>query len=265
MSSIHAATGDTPALKAFDKFMNASVYKLSDTCDDLDMGDLGKLLTETFSGVRYVILLASKSKLPTDMMDLQPHLKPITEVVSKIRSLRLSRDFDNHLKAVNEMLACVSWVTCRAPTQLPAPFVKECIGSSDFWANRVRKDFKGKDDDKAKLQLNFCDGLKKLLQDLATYIEEYHKTGLEFNPKGVSVAEAAIVLTDNPQSEAAVTANRKNEQKTHKMAAAVGNTVKGGNMAGMVAELAGRRSQDGSSAATGLKKVRCCPRNHVFV
>ena len=236
--------------------MHGSLYKLADTCDDLEMGDLGKLLTEVFDGMRYIILLASRSKQPADMMDLQAHLKPITDPVTQIRGLRLSRDFDNHLKAINEMLACVSWVTCRAPTQLPAPFVKECVGSSDFWSNRIRKDFKGKDDERSKLQLTFCDGMKKMLQDLAAYIEEYHKTGLTFNPKGVSVAEAAIVLTDNPLSDAAAAATRKNDQKTHKRASLVGNTVKGGNMASMVAELTGRRTEDGSSAATGLKKVR---------
>jgi hypothetical protein len=99
--------------------------------------------------------------------------------------------------------------------------------------------------------------MKKVLLDLATYIEENHKTGLSFNPKGVSLAEAAIVLTDNPLTEAAAAATRRNDQKIHKRASLVGNTVKGGNMASMVAELAGRRTEDGSSAATGLKKVRC--------
>lgn len=248
--------GDTPSLKAFDKMMHGAVYKLADTCDDLEgMGDLGKLLTETFAGMRYVVLLASRSKEPEDMMELQSHLTPITDVVPKIKALRLHRDYDNHMKAVMEMLTCVSWVTCRAPAQLPAPFVKECVGSSDFWSNRIRKEYKGKDDEKAKLQLAFCDGLKQLLNDLAAYIEEYHKTGLTFNPKGVSVAEAAIVLTDNPLTDAATTATRNNDKRTNKRASAVGNTVKGGNVAGMMAELAGRRNEDGSSAATGLKKV----------
>jgi hypothetical protein len=261
LTFVGCTPGDSPALKGFDKFMSSSVYKLADVCDDLNIGDLGSLLTETFSGVRYVVLLASKAKLPQDLMDLQPHLKPITDVVAKIRALRLNRDFDNHLKAINELLTCVSWVTCRPPAQLPGPLVKECIGASDFWSNRIRKEFKGKDDDKSKLQLAFCDGTKKLLEDLVAYIDEYHKTGLEFNAKGVSVAEAAIVLTDNPQTEAATVANRKNEQKTHKLASAVGNTVKSGNMVSMVAELAGRRNDDGSSAATGLKKVRGHERN----
>ena len=247
-------TGDTPSLKAFDKFLHQSVYKLGDTCDDLEMEDLGKLLVEVFEGMRYVLVLASKSKQPADMIaDLQPHLKLMVDAVGKIRALRLKREFDNHQKAMMEMLACVSWLTCRAPQQLPAPFVKECIGSSDFWSNRIRKEFKGKD---APNQLAYCDNMKKVLQDLAAFIEEHHKTGLTFNPRGVSMAEAAIVMTDNPLKDAAAAAASKQDQKSHKRSSLVGNTVKGGNVAGMMAELAGRKTEDGSSAATGLKKVR---------
>jgi hypothetical protein len=232
------------------------VYKFADSCDDLDMGDMGTNVTAVFSGMQYVIVLASKSKQPDDMSELAQHLASITGPVSEVQKMRLSRDFDNHQKAIMEMLGCVSWVTCRAPDQLPAPFVKECIGSSDFWSNRIRKDFKGKDDDVAKQQLAFCDNMKKLLQDLAAYIEEYHKTGLTFNPKGVSMAEAAIRMTDNPLQDAAVEANRKKDQQSKKKNVDLGNTVKGGNMLGLVSELANRRSEDGSTAATGLRKVR---------
>lgn len=242
-------------MKSFDKFLSSAVYKFSDTCDDLDMEGLGKLLVDVFEGMRYVLVLASRSKQPANLADLQPHLKLMVEAVGKVRGLRLKRDFDNHMKAVGEMLACVSWVTCRAPQQLPAPFVKECIGSSDFWNNRIRKDYKGKDS--AGDHLAFCDNMKKLLSELATFIEEHHKTGLTFNPRGVSLAEAAIVLTDNPIKDAAAAAITKEALKNHKRSSLVGNTVKGGNLMGMIAELSGRKNQDGSSAATGLKHVSC--------
>eukprot|EP00529_Nitzschia_sp_RCC80_P025375 CAMPEP_0113498056 /NCGR_PEP_ID=MMETSP0014_2-20120614/30948_1 /TAXON_ID=2857 /ORGANISM="Nitzschia sp." /LENGTH=527 /DNA_ID=CAMNT_0000392013 /DNA_START=179 /DNA_END=1762 /DNA_ORIENTATION=- /assembly_acc=CAM_ASM_000159 len=255
-SSRHiAGAGDSPANKAFDKFKNTSVYKFADSCDDLGMGDMGKNVVEVFSGMQYVVVLASKSKQPEPMTDLMQHLATITGPVGVVNKMRLKPEFTNHQKAIMEMLGCVSWVTCRAPDQLPAPFVKECIGSSDFWSNRIRKEFKGKDDDVAKQQLEFCDNMKKVLQDLASYIEEYHKTGLTFNPKGVSIAEAAIRMTDNPLQDAAVEAIRKKDQQSHKKNKDIGNTVQSGNMAGLVSELANRRSQDGSSAATGLKKV----------
>ena len=175
--------------------------------------------------------------------------------MGEIRKLRLKRDFDNHQKAICEMMSCCSWVTCRPPAQLPAPFVKECIGSSDFWSNRIRKEFKGKDDDKSKLQLAFCDTLKATIVELADYITECHKTGLAFNPKGVSLAESAVRLTDNPLQDAAVEASRKKDQQAGKKNQDIGNTVKGGNMLGLVSELTNRRSNDGSSAATGLRKV----------
>ena len=110
---------------------------------------MGQLLVQTFSGMKYIVVLASKSKQPADMAELVPHLAPCTEPIGEIRKLRLKRDFDSHQKAILEMLACASWVTCRAPAQLPAPFVKECIGSSDFWSNRIRKEFKGKGDETA--------------------------------------------------------------------------------------------------------------------
>jgi len=224
---------ESPSVEGFDKFLNSSVSKLGETCDSLGMENLGKLLIEVFEGMRYVIVLASKSKQPADIIkELQPHLKGMVDAFGKVRSLRLKRDFDNHMKATMEMLACISWLTCRAPQQLPAPFVKECIGSSDFWNNRIRKQFKGKD---APNQLAFCDNMKTLLQDLAAYIVEYHKTGLTFNPKGVSLAEA---------KDAATAASGKQAKKS-----------KGGNATSMMAELAGRKSKDGSSAATGLKKV----------
>jgi adenylyl cyclase-associated protein len=218
------------------------------------MGNLGKLLVEVFEGMRYVLVLVSRSKQPTDFaQDLQPHVKIVIDAVAKIRGLKLDRKFDNHMKAMMEMLGCVSWLTCRAPQQLPAPFVKECIGSSEFWSNRIRKEFKGKE---APEQLAYCDNMKKLLQELATFIAEYHTTGLTFNPKGVSLAEAAIVMTDNPLKDAAAAAVGKNAQKNHKRSSLVGNTVGGGNTSGMMAELAGRKNEEGSSAATGLKHVR---------
>mmetsp|Transcript_11917 Transcript_11917/g.28546 ORF Transcript_11917/g.28546 Transcript_11917/m.28546 type:complete len:513 (-) Transcript_11917:1057-2595(-) len=245
--------GETPAVKAFDTFLTRSVYPLADTCDDLnDMGDMGKLLVDAFDGAKYVVVLASRSKKPASIAEIAPHLKPITENVAKIRSLRLKREFDNHCKAIMEMLACMSWVTCEAPAQLPAPFVKECIGSSEFWSNRIRKDFKGKD---APYQIAFCDNMKKLLTDLAAYITEHHKTGLTFNPKGVSLAEAAIRLSDDPEAVEAAEKAAEEATKTKKRQSAVGNTVKGGNVMGMMAELAQRKNADGSSAATGLKKV----------
>jgi hypothetical protein len=155
-----------------------------------------------------------------------------------------------------EMLTCVSWVYMRPPRQLPGLFIKECTSSSDFWSNRIRKEFKGKDDEPARTQIKFCDQLKTLMQDLAVYVQDNHNQGLTFNPKGVSLEEAAVVLTDNPIKDAAAAAAGK--QGAGKRAS-IGNTVKGGNILGLMSELSSKKNTEGTSAATGLKHVSTGP------
>jgi hypothetical protein len=129
---------------------------------------------------------------------------------------------------------------------LPAGFVKECQGSVEFWTNRLRKDFK--DDPK---QIAFCNTIQAVLASLVEYVQTYHKTGLAFNPRGVSLAEAAIRLSDEPVQESDI----QKSPAGHKRHPVMGNVVAAGNIAGLMGELAGRKSADGSSAATGLKHV----------
>ena len=128
---------------------------------------------------------------------------------------------------------------------MPANCAKDAIGAAEFWTNKIRKDFK---DDEA--QIDFCNGIKKCLKDLAEYIEKFHKTGLAWNPKGVSLAEAAIRLAEPPEEMMDVTKSPIGKRRS----VGVGSLV-GGNMLGLVSELASKRNADGSSAATGLRKV----------
>lgn len=252
---ISGSASETPGLKEFDKYLNTTIYKCADSCDDLHMGGIGKLFVSIFEGMRYVIVLAGRAKQPNDVAEIVSHLQVMTDPIGEIRKIRLEREFDNHQKALMEMLTCVFWINCRAPAQLPAPFVKECLGSSEFWSNRIRKEYKGKNDNKSKLHITFCDNLKASILGLVEFITGHHRTGLTFNPKGISLAEAAIRMTDNPLQDAAIEANRKKDQQANKKNQNLGTTVQGANMASLVTELTGRRSGDGSSAATGLRKV----------
>jgi len=246
------AAGEVPAVKAYDAYMKSAVTPFAAACDDLGMGETGKLLVKAWEGMRTVIVLASRSKAPAPedfATALQPHLAPTQEAAKAIQALKLSRDLDRHVKAITEMLGSLSWVFYKPPQQqLPAVFVRETLGSAEFWTNRLRKDFKG--DPK---QIAFCDTAKKVITELADYIQTYHKTGLTFNPRGVSLAEAAIRLADEPATEGELLAKSPGG---HKRNPVMGNVVAGGNMAGLMGELANRKSADGSSAATGLKHVR---------
>jgi adenylyl cyclase-associated protein len=243
--------GEAPAVKAYDAYVKACLVPFCQTCDDLDkLGDMGTHLKNAWEGIRTVVVLASRSKAPAEELAvaLGPYLTPVQDAVKAIRDLKVHRDYDRHQKSVIEMLACLSWVLHSAPKQLPAPLVKEALGSAEFWSNRIRKDYKGKDD----TQIAFCDGLKRVIIGLVEYIEENHKAGLAFNPRGISLAEAGIRLTD--EVDAAETPVIKSPvPKRHPT---LGTVVPGGNLAGLMDELNKRKSADGISAATGLKHVR---------
>jgi hypothetical protein len=82
------------------------------------MGEMGQLIVKTFEGIRYVIILASRAKMPAGDLGqaLQPHVQSVTDAVKEIRALRLDRDYDNHCKSgtsiqSNSMQynACVSY------------------------------------------------------------------------------------------------------------------------------------------------------------
>lgn len=241
------AAGEVPAVKAYDAYIKESLVPLAQACDDLKgLENLGDLLKQAFEGVRTLIVLASRSKLPDGdvVLALQSHLEPTQQAVATIRNLKLGRDWDRHQKAVTEMLSCLSWVLMRAPKALPVPMIKDTLGSAEFWSNRIRKDFKGKDD----TQIKFCNDIKATITGLAEYVEEYHKTGLTFSARGVSLAEASIRLSDDKEDEVL----KSPVQKRHPT---LGASAAGGNLAGLMGELNKRKSADGTSAATGLKKV----------
>lgn len=239
--------GESPAVKAYDAYMKSAVIPLAKACDDLGgLENMGQLIQDAFEGVRNLVVLASRSKAPDGEIGpaLLPYFSKTQEAGKKIRTLKVDRDWDRHCKAINELLAVLSWAFQKPPQQLPVPFVKEVLGSAEFWSNRIRKDYKGKDD----TQIAFCDNIKNVVNELAAYIQEFHKTGLAFNPRGVSLAEAAAILSDEPATE---TPKSPVPPKRHPTLGSGG----GANLAGLMSELNKRKSQDGTSAATGLKHV----------
>lgn len=247
-----AAGGEVPAVKAYDAYMKSAVVPFCSACDDVGLSSTGKLVVKAWEGIRTVIVLASRSKPPGGSVAeaLQPHLTATHRAVQDLRNIKqLPRELDSHCKAVTEMITSLSWVLLQAPQQLPAGFVKESLGSAEFWTNRIRKEMKGD----AK-HIAFCDTIKKVIVELTEYIHTHHTTGLTFNPRsGISLAEAAILLSDEPTAPM-----DEIKSPVNKRHPTLGNVVVGGNVAGIIGELAKRKNADGTSAATGLKHVSWC-------
>uniref|UniRef100_A0A6B2L7G3 CAP N-terminal domain-containing protein n=1 Tax=Arcella intermedia TaxID=1963864 RepID=A0A6B2L7G3_9EUKA len=122
---------------------------------------------------------------------MQAFLAPVSELMGKIGEVEgkyRGKDHVNHLKTVSEGVQALGWV-CVEPT--PAPFVKETIGSSEFWSNKILKDYKGKDEG----HINWVKGFNGFLKALVPYIQANHTTGLAWNTLGGrTVAAAAPVV-----------------------------------------------------------------------
>jgi adenylyl cyclase-associated protein len=77
--------------------------------------------------------------------DIEQNLyMPINNICQQIVAIRdknRASKFFNNLSTVSEGIPALSWVL-QSPT--PGPFVNEMKGSSEFYSNRILKEFKGK-------------------------------------------------------------------------------------------------------------------------
>eukprot|EP01099_Mayorella_cantabrigiensis_P007468 TRINITY_DN662_c0_g1_i2.p1 TRINITY_DN662_c0_g1~~TRINITY_DN662_c0_g1_i2.p1 ORF type:complete len:224 (-),score=71.85 TRINITY_DN662_c0_g1_i2:285-956(-) len=130
--------------------------------------------------------IASKSKKPTPEV-FQKLLAPISALISQISEIReknrSSKQF-NHLSAISEGISFLAWV-CVSPT--PGPHVNEARGQSEFWSNRILKEYKGKE----QLHVDWVTSFNGFLKDLVPYIKKYHTTELAWNPRGEDASKFA--------------------------------------------------------------------------
>ncbi|KAL3795026.1 hypothetical protein HJC23_006347 [Cyclotella cryptica] len=233
-----------PRLVAYDEHVARALVPFTESCKALgaDMDTIGENIFEVWGGMRGLVELGTVYKRPIGdaATAIQPHLKPCQDAITKVQSARLDRKFDWHIKAVKEMLSCVSWVVISPPPS-PANFVKDTVGASDFWANKIRKEYKTNEAE-GPVHTQFCDAMKALVNDLSSYLKEHHLSGLAWNPHGKDFSEAKVGegLSAKPA--------KSTDAAAHK-------PTGGSSAAGIFDELKKKQTGDGSSAATGLKKV----------
>lgn len=231
---------DSPAVVAFDDLYASNFAPFLATCDALG-GDHVKLAgatKEAVDALRAMIVCASKSKKPggaAEIAALAP-FKTLQEKIKAVSNPRLcGRDQINHQKALTEGCQSFAWVTVE-----PAPmgFIESYIGGFDYWGNKIRSEFKGKDENQIKFAAQFNEFMTEMMK---TYVKQHHTTGLTWNPRGADASsfsggDAVAAPAPAPAPKA-----------TPAPAPAAG-----GNL---FAELAKKQTADGASAATGLRTV----------
>lgn len=186
-----AASGPVPAwVDEFDDLVAEHLTKYltaSEKVGNDKVKQQAKFVEAAVKGQRAFLVNASKSAKPTPE-NLGKLLGPTSDPLSKAIETREKSRGDalwNHLSAVSEAIPILGWVTVE-PT--PGPYAAQFQGNSEFYTNKLLREFKGKDND----QVAWVEGLNGFLKGLVTYIKKWHTTGVTWNPKGGdAIANAA--------------------------------------------------------------------------
>jgi adenylyl cyclase-associated protein len=81
-------------------------------------------------------------------------------------------------------MGALAWV---AITPTPGPYIKDQLDAAEFYGNKIRVEFKGKE----QKQIDWVNGFKALIEGLHDYVRKNHTTGLVWNPKGCNASEVA--------------------------------------------------------------------------
>ncbi|XP_072175348.1 adenylyl cyclase-associated protein 1-like [Diadema setosum] len=148
-----------------------------------EIAEQAAIFNQAFQAQRAFISLVAECKQPPQDV-LQKLLQPTSEKLNEVQQYREARRASkmfNHLSALSEAVPMLGWVTV-APK--PAPYVKEMIGSAQFYTNRVLKDYK----EKEPIHKEWTTSLVKILQELEKYVRTHHLTGTSWNRQGKDAA-----------------------------------------------------------------------------
>lgn len=238
-ASAGGSGGDSAAVREYENLIDQHIRPWVDLSKKIapEVGQQAELVLAAVEAQKQYIAVAAVSKKPADPTAL---LKPTSDAMAKITELRdksRTSKFFNNLSAVSEGIPALGWVLVE---KTPGPHVGDMRGSSEFYSNRILKDFKGKDE----AQVTWVSHYNTFLKELQAYIKNYHTTGLTWNPKGGEASAAAVPSAGSapkapaggPPAPAATTATT--------------TPSKGADTAGLFAAL-----NKGEGVTGGLKKV----------
>lgn len=152
-----------------------------------EVSQQAELVLKAVHAQRDFLKVAAASKKPADAV-MQKLIKPTSDLMGQIVEIKeknRTSKFGNNLSAVSEGISALGWVVV-APT--PGPHIADMRGGSEFYSNRLLKDFKGKD----QTQVDWVAAFNTFLKELQNFVKKYHTTGVTWNPKGGDASSASV-------------------------------------------------------------------------
>jgi len=180
---------DPPSVVAFtEQVLKGRVQpfvKLTEAFPNALVVEQAKLVERLYTNLGGIIRIAAICKKPDQaaFAELLSDLQGDIEAISTIKeSNRKERDWFNHLSFVAEGSPAVAWITVE---NKPGPYVTEIKDATQFYGNRIIKEFKEKD----KTHVEWVRAFTTIFEDMGKYVKEHHTTGLVWNAKGISISE----------------------------------------------------------------------------
>ncbi|MCJ1309258.1 hypothetical protein MMC25_002916 [Agyrium rufum] len=194
------------SVEAFDEIIKGDVTafnKLSEKIGE-PVAKQSACLLRSFDAERKFLLITTKAKKPDReapvYMEILKDLQGAMGSVSEVKEENRSSPLVNHLATVQEGVAMLGWITVDPK---PAAFVISMLEGSQFWGNKVLREFRDKD----RLHVEWVQAFYRIFKTLEGYINEYHAKGVSWNNKDGVDPEEALRQVDSSTSTPAPAAS----------------------------------------------------------
>ncbi|CUM64118.1 uncharacterized protein PRCAT00001709001 [Priceomyces carsonii] len=167
-------------ISAFKEYIDSYITPFIQTSKEIDpiVGEAAEELGKAFEEEKKFleIVAITRKPDPTDPAYLQL-FSPINRCISKINDIKEANrksKFFNHLSTISEGSAVLGWIA----TETPVSIILDFKDSSQFWSNRIMKEYKG--DEK---QTEWVKQFLGIFEPLSLYAKEYHTTGPSWNKR----------------------------------------------------------------------------------
>jgi len=172
-------TEDYPAITAFDETFNKFIEKMEKAAKEIhkDMVDMTQFVRDVFAATRKIILVGCRCSKPDDANAIYKYLIEATNAGIEWCDKNWKTKYVNQGKAIHEAMTLFTWPTVGASGE---NFCYDMQGSVEFNTNKILREFLNSD----QTQVEWTRALVGLCKAIPTYINDYHKGGIKFNPRG---------------------------------------------------------------------------------
>lgn len=146
---------------------------------------IADMADQAFKGIGKVVQEASVHKKPSDEV-LGNIVGPVSKIIGDADAYADKRSpVFNFQKAWAEVVQAMSWVV----TPGPKAHITGQLEAADFYLSKILTDAKKLEGADQQHYRDFVARLKKCFTSMAEYCQEFHKTGLDWNPKGTPLTK----------------------------------------------------------------------------